>query len=102
MAGSPFDLLNTLNQQFGQLLPDVAKSAQQDLSQQARAALDSFVSKLDVVTREEFEIQQQVLLKTREKLEMMEKRLALLEAHLGQQPALKEKAASAPPDSPDE
>ena len=82
MAGSPLDILNALNQQFGQLFPDVAKSAQQDLNQQAKAALNSLVSKLDVVTREEFEIQQQVLLKTREKLEAMEKRVAALEAQL--------------------
>ena len=42
--------------------------------------LQSQLSKLDLVTREEFDIQTQVLIKTREKLEAMEVRLAALEA----------------------
>lgn len=82
MASSPLDFINAINQQFGHLLPDVAKSAQQDLNQQAKAALSGIVEKLDLVTREEFEIQQQVLLRTREKLESMEMRVAYLEERL--------------------
>jgi len=41
--------------------------------------------KLDLVTREEFDVQAQVLAKTRAKLEALETRLAELEAKLGQQ-----------------
>lgn len=80
MAVSPFELFSTINQQIGQLLPDVAKSAQEDINAQAKAALIGLVGKLDLVTREDFDIQQQVLLRTREKLEAMEKRVAALEA----------------------
>lgn len=80
MPVSPFELFNTINQQVGQLLPDVAKSAQQDLNQQAKAALANMMSRLDLVTREDFEVQQRVLLRTREKLEALEKRIALLES----------------------
>ena len=80
MAVSPFELFNAINQQMGQLLPDVAKSAQEDINAQAKAAFVGLVGKLDLVTREDFEIQQQVLLRTREKLEAMERRVAALEA----------------------
>lgn len=45
-----------------------------------KQVLQSQLSKLDLVTREEFDIQTQVLIKTREKLEAMEVRLAALEA----------------------
>ena len=45
-----------------------------------RAILQSQLGKLDLVNREEFDVQTQVLLRTREKLSQMEKRLAELEA----------------------
>jgi BMFP domain-containing protein YqiC len=41
--------------------------------------LQSGLAKLDLVTREEFEVQRAVLLRTREKIEMLERRLAELE-----------------------
>ncbi|WP_020405903.1 accessory factor UbiK family protein [Hahella ganghwensis] len=82
MAVSPFDILNSINQQFGQFIPDVAKSAQEDVHQQAKAALTSIISKLDLVTREEFDVQTEVLRRTREKLETLEKRVAELEQQL--------------------
>jgi ubiquinone biosynthesis accessory factor UbiK len=82
MVVSPLEFFNAVNQQLGQFLPDVAKSAQQDFNQQAKAALTSLVSRLELVTREDFEVQQQVLLRTREKLEAMEARVAALEAKL--------------------
>lgn len=46
-----------------------------------KTLLGSTFSKLDLVTREEFNIQQQVLVKTREKLATLEARLAKLEAN---------------------
>ncbi|OZG74276.1 hypothetical protein BTA51_04475 [Hahella sp. CCB-MM4] len=82
MAVSPFDILNTINQQVGQFIPDVAKSAQEDIHQQAKAALASVISKLDLVTREEFDVQTEVLRRTREKLEALEKRVTELEQKL--------------------
>lgn len=44
-----------------------------------RAALESAFTRLDLVTREEFEIQQAVLARTRAKLEQLEKQIAALE-----------------------
>ena len=49
---------------------------------QLREFLQSWLSKMSLVTREEFDIQTQVLAKTRQKLELLEAKLAKLEAHL--------------------
>jgi BMFP domain-containing protein YqiC len=46
----------------------------------------SFFSRLDLVTREEFDVQRAVLLRTREKLEQLEARLAQLEGRAGEPP----------------
>ncbi len=48
----------------------------------AKAMLNQGFSKLDLVTREEFEVQCEVLAKTRAKLELLEARVAELEAQL--------------------
>lgn len=79
---SPQELLNTVHQQVTQILPDVGKSAQEDISAQLKIMVGSIVSKLDLVSREEFDTQQAVLAHTREKLEILEKRFAELEADL--------------------
>lgn len=57
----------------------IAGSPAADLEKNARAVLGSFFSKLDLVSREEFDIQTQVLLRTREKLKALEARIAALE-----------------------
>ncbi len=55
-----------------------------DIDKKMRAILQSQLGKLDLVNREEFDVQTQVLLRTREKLSQMEKRLAELEARLAE------------------
>jgi ubiquinone biosynthesis accessory factor UbiK len=57
----------------------IAASPVGDLQKNAQALLSSFFSKLDLVSREEFDIQTQVLLRTREKLKTLEARLDELE-----------------------
>ena len=56
-----------------------AQSPAADLEKNMRALLASFFARLDLVTREEFDVQRQVLLRTREKLERLEARVAELE-----------------------
>ena len=51
-----------------------------DIEKNARALLSSFFTKLDLVSREEFDIQAQVLLRTREKLKTLEERVDQLES----------------------
>lgn len=58
----------------------VANSPAKDLEKNAKAMLGGAFAKMDLVTREEFDIQQQILIKTRTKLSEAEARLAALEA----------------------
>ncbi|HUL40420.1 MAG TPA: accessory factor UbiK family protein [Burkholderiales bacterium] len=62
----------------------VAQSPVKDIEKNARALLASLFARLDLITREEFEVQQNVLKRTREKLTEMEKRVAELERALTQ------------------
>ncbi|OHC66369.1 MAG: phosphoheptose isomerase [Rhodocyclales bacterium GWA2_65_19] len=57
-----------------------------DIEKNMRAALSSMFAKLDLVTREEFDVQREVLLRAREKLTALETRVAELEAR--NQPAV--------------
>ena len=50
-----------------------------DIEKNLRAGLQSVFTKLDLVTREEFDVQQEVLLRTREKLEALEAKVAAIE-----------------------
>lgn len=60
----------------------LANSPAKDFEKNAKAMLSGALNKMDVVTREEFDIQQQILIKTRVKLSEVEARLAALEALL--------------------
>lgn len=72
--------LNELSRRLGALLPEGLGEARADLEKNFRAVLSAGLQKMDLVTREEFEVQRAVLLRTREKLEALEQRLAELEA----------------------
>lgn len=57
----------------------LAMSPARDVEKNLRASLSAWLAKLDLVTREEFDVQTQVLARTREKLQELEARLARLE-----------------------
>ncbi len=80
----PQDIFAQLQGQFGQFVPDMARAAREDFETQARATVMAVLAKLELVTREEFDGQQAVLLKTREKVEALEQRVAELEQTLQQ------------------
>ncbi len=67
-------------QSFTNALPSGITSIQADVEKNIRAAMTATFSKLDLVTREEFDIQTQVLHRTREKLEALASRVAELES----------------------
>ncbi len=74
-----------LNQKFfedmsAKLNEVVANSPARDFEKNARALLAQGFSKLDLVTREEFDVQAQVLARAREQLAALEARVAELEA----------------------
>lgn len=75
----PQDIFAQLQGQFGQFVPDMARAAREDFEAQARSTVMSVLSRLELVTREEFDAQQAVLMKTREKVEALEKKVAEME-----------------------
>jgi BMFP domain-containing protein YqiC len=69
-------LFQELNARFSEL---IANSPARDLEKNARALLTGFFARLDLVTREEFDVQSDVLRRTREKLEQLEAKVVELE-----------------------
>lgn len=67
----------------GKLGQALADSPARDLEKNLRALLQGVFAKLDLVTRDEFDVQQAVLLKTREKLETLEAQVAAMEKKSG-------------------
>lgn len=61
----------------------IAASPAADIEKNMRALLSGFFARLDLVSREEFDIQAEVLLRTREKLKALEERIARLESRNG-------------------
>lgn len=58
----------------------IAASPARDIEKNAKAMLSGMLARLDLVTREEFEIQTELLARTRQRLEALEARVAALEA----------------------
>lgn len=67
-------------------LPPGLNKFKKDLEKNFRAILQSMLTKLDLVTREEFDIQKKVLTKTRSKLNALEKQISYLENKLLSKP----------------
>lgn len=77
----------TLEDLAGKLGEIFRNSPAHDLERNLRAGLSSMLSRLELVTREEFDVQAEVLVRTREKLDRLESRLAALESRLNAPPA---------------
>lgn len=74
--------LEQVARQIQGALPQGVRDLGEDFDKKLRSLLQSQLGKLDLVSREEFDIQTQVLLRTREKLAKMEQRISALEASL--------------------
>lgn len=79
----PEDFLKDAQSKIGDLL---RQSPAKDVERNVRAMLAQGFSKLDIVTREDFDTQAQVLARTRQRLEELERRVARLEQR-GNEPA---------------
>ncbi|MCP4595261.1 accessory factor UbiK family protein [Neptuniibacter sp.] len=78
-------LIEGLSEQFSQLMSGESKLPGQDsLQEQVKAILQGTFDRLDLVSREEFDAQKAVLLRTREKVEALEQQLLELEKSLGE------------------
>ena len=73
------DSIEKLAKKLADAVPEGLRSMRGELEKNFRSVLNSGLGKLDLVTREEFEVQEAVLARTREKLEALEERLAELE-----------------------
>lgn len=75
----PFPSASFLNEAAQKLAELLRQSPAGDIEQNLKAGLTAMLGKLDLVTREEFDVQTEVLARTREKLAALETRLARLE-----------------------
>ena len=73
-------LFDDLSKRMADSMPRGFQALQEDMQRNVRAGLEATLGKLNLVTREEFEVQQAVLARTREKLKALEARIAALEA----------------------
>ncbi|KAF1015186.1 MAG: putative protein YqiC [Stenotrophomonas maltophilia] len=71
--------LDDLARRLSDLVPPGLRESREELQAAFKSALQAGLTKLDLVTREEFEVQRAVLLKTREKLDALEQAVAALE-----------------------
>ncbi len=78
-------ILDELSRRIAGGIPPGLQMLQEDLRKNVRAALEAGLSHLDLVTREEFDIQTAVLARTREKLEQLERKLDELESSAGRE-----------------
>lgn len=76
----PEQFLNQVLQQFQQLAPG-AEAMSDEVKKQLKSSVTAAFERMDLVSREEFDAQKAVLLRTRERLEALEKQVAALEAN---------------------
>ncbi len=96
------ETIDKLAKALAETVPEGLRTVRDDLEKNFRSVLQTGLDKLDLVTREEFEVQQAVLARTRQKLDALERRLAGLEARPqtakkpGRKKAAKKQAAKRP------
>jgi Uncharacterized protein conserved in bacteria len=78
--------IDELARRLSGLVPPGLRESREELQENFKAVLQAGLARLDLVTREEFEVQRAVLLRTREKLEELERTVARLEARLAGRP----------------
>lgn len=76
------DKIDALIERIISSLPKDVILAKQDLEKNLKAAISAGLSKMELVTREEYDVQVALLQRTREKLETLERKLADLEEQL--------------------
>jgi BMFP domain-containing protein YqiC len=72
--------IDDLARRLAEAVPKNLRAMGEDLERNFKSLLQTGLEKMDLVTREEFDVQVAVLVRTREKLEALEARLAELQA----------------------
>ena len=75
-------ILDDLSKRFSESVPAGLREVRADIDKNARAVLQSVLAKLDLVTREEFDVQTAVLARSRALLDALAQRVAELEKQL--------------------
>jgi len=75
-------VMDELASKIAGLVPPGVKGIQEDIEKSIQGALQSAFTRMELVTREEFDVQSEVLSRTRSKLELLEKQVAALEEAL--------------------
>lgn len=78
--------IEQIARQVHESMPKGIRDLGDDVEKKVRQVIQSQLTRLDMVSREEFDIQTQVLLRTREKLALLEQRLNELESRLSEKP----------------
>lgn len=76
--------IEEIARQIGAVIPPQLKQFADELESKVKQVLQAKLADLDFVSREEFDVQRQVLLRTREKVDLMEQQLAVLLAEKSQ------------------
>ena len=79
--------IEEIAKQLSENMPESLKQFAGEFENKSKQVLQNQLMKLDFVSREEFEVQQHVLLKTREKLEQLQQQVAELEKVVGEKAA---------------
>jgi BMFP domain-containing protein YqiC len=87
--GNDMDMNNFFNDLQGKINQAIENSPAKDIEKNVKAMMTQGFSKLDLVTREEFDIQTQVLAKTRAKLDALELKMTELELRVAELSATK-------------
>lgn len=75
-------VFDDISSTLGKLLPPGVSEMKDDFEHNAKATLQSALGKLDLVTREEFDVQTEVLMNTRKQLKLLEERVQQLEGSI--------------------
>lgn len=78
--------IDDIARKVGEALPSGARELRNDIEKNLKALLQSSFEKMDLVTRAEFDVQAQVLARTRAKIEVLERQVAELEQRLQERP----------------
>lgn len=78
------EMISELTRQMGEKFSGAGLPGEAELKRQMQAVAENVFAKLNLVTREEFDIQSEILLRTRAKADALEAQVAQLEATLAQ------------------
>jgi BMFP domain-containing protein YqiC len=84
----PIDLahIDELARRLSSLVPGSLRDSREELQQNFKSVLQTGLGKLDLVTRDEFDVQRAVLLRTRDKLNELQRAIDRIEAQLASDP----------------